>query len=105
MAYRAATGRKIAVKRNPKTARDVMRRHLREEGHTIAALARVWDMHPTSAYRRFYEPERPLSPQYIEAFIEWLKLDDFDAYELRYLGAIESGWQIDKNPNAKSPGV
>lgn len=93
MSARPATGRKITVKKRPITLRDVMRRHLREEGKTIAALSKVWDMHPTSCYRRFYD-KRPYPPQYVDSFIEWLRLDEFDAQELRLLGAIEAGWQI-----------
>lgn len=94
MSFRPSTGRKITVKKNPKTARDIMRRHLREEGKRIADLSEVWDMHPTSTYRRFYD-KRPMRPQMIDAFIELLKLDHEDATELRLFAAIEAGWQID----------
>lgn len=51
-------------------------------------------MHPSSAYRRFYD-KRPMKPQMIDAFIELLKLDHEDATELRLFAAIESGWQLD----------
>lgn len=94
MAFRQSTGRKITVKKNPKTTRDIMRRHLREEGKRIVDLCEVWDMHPSSAYRRFYD-KRPMKPQMIDAFIELLKLDHEDATELRLFAAIESGWQLD----------
>jgi chromatin segregation and condensation protein Rec8/ScpA/Scc1 (kleisin family) len=82
VAFRQATGRKITVRKNPKTARDIMRRHLREEGKRIVDLCEVWDM-------------RPMKPQMIDAFIELLKLDHEDATELRLFAAIEAGWQLD----------
>lgn len=93
MAFRPATGRKIKVEKNPKSLRAVMRRHLREEGLRIVDLSPVWDMHNNSTYRRFYD-NRPFPPQYVEAFIQLLQLDNFDAMELRLLGAIEAGWQL-----------
>ena len=93
MAFRQATGRKIEVEKHPKTVRALMRRHLREEGKLIIDLCPIWDMHENSVYRRFYD-KRPYSPQYIESFIEFLKLDEFDATELRLLGAIEAGWKL-----------
>ena len=95
MSFRPATGRKIQVKWTPRTSRDLIRRHLREEGKTIVRdLASWWDMHPNSAYRRMYDKRRPMTPGYIEAVIEGCKLDEFDANELRILGAIEAGWNI-----------
>ncbi|AHB12038.1 hypothetical protein Sano_18 [Xylella phage Sano] len=94
MSFRPSTGRKITVKKNPKTTRDIMRRHLREEGKRIVDLCDVWDMHPNSAYRRFYD-KRPMTPQMIDAFVTLLKLDHEDASELRLFAAIEAGWQLD----------
>lgn len=100
MAYRESTGRKITVQKNPKDVRAILRRHLREEKKTIAGdLARAWNMHPTSAHRRFYSDRSkrggaPFTPQMIDAAVEMLGLDEFDAHELRLQGAIESGWQI-----------
>lgn len=96
MAYRAATGRKIKVEKRPKDVRAILRRHLREEGKTISQLADVWDMHVNSVYRRFYD-SRPFPVQFVETAINFLKLDDFDANELRWHGAREAGWNI--NPD------
>lgn len=96
MAYRPATGRRAKVDKKPKTVRAIMRRHLRLEGKTMVDLAPVWDMRDTSVWRRFYDTKRAMSPQYIDSFIDFLKLDDFDAYELRLAGAIEAGWQLHK---------
>ena len=93
MSFRPSTGRKITVKRNPKTVRDIMRRHLREEGKRIVDLCPVRDMHANSAYRRFYD-KRPMTPQMIDAFIALLRLDHEDASELRLFAAIEAGWQL-----------
>lgn len=93
MAFRPATGRKIAVEKRPKSVRAVMRRHLREEGKRIVDLAPVWDMSENSVYRRFYD-DRPMQPQHIESFAAFVKLDDLDARELYHLGALEAGWRI-----------
>lgn len=96
MAFRASCGRPIqAPKGGVRTARDLMRRHLREERMHIKDLCPVWDMHENSAYRRFYD-SRPFTPQMIDGFVELLKLDEFDAYELRLQAAIEAGWQLNK---------
>lgn len=95
-------GRKIKVKKSPRSVRDIIRRHLREEGKTIVHdLAKWWQMHPRSAYRLMYKHERTFTPTYIEAVIAGLKLDEFDANELRLLAAIEAGWQL--NPNLGIP--
>lgn len=94
MAFRQSAGRKLQVVRTPITARDLIRRHLREEGMRInPELAQAWDMHPNSAYRRMYD-SRPFTPQMIDATIEVLHLDEFDANELRKRAANEAGWQI-----------
>lgn len=95
MAYRPATGRPIVVLSRPKTVRDLIRRHLREEGKTVEHdLARWWDMKPHSAHRCMYNTARKLGPAYIEAAIEGLGLDEFDANELRLYGARDAGWNF-----------
>lgn len=97
MSFRPSTGRKIAVKKLPVTTRDLLRRHLREEGKRIVPeLAQAWGMHGNSAYRRMYDP-RPFTPQMIDAAAEMLRLDAFDHNELRKRAAHEAGWQIDYN--------
>ena len=94
MSFRPSTGRKIAVKKLPVTTRDLLRRHLREEGKRIVPeLAQAWGMHGNSAYRRMY-CSRPFTPQMIDAAVAMLQLDDFDANEIRKLAANEAGWQI-----------
>lgn len=91
-------GRYISVKKNPKSSRDLLRRHLREEGKTIVHdLASWWGIHPNSAYRRMYDTHRPFTPTFIEQAITGLQLDAFDAQELRLLAAREAGWLIDPN--------
>lgn len=96
MAYRKATGRPLKVAVSVKTSRDLIRRHLHTRGLTIAnSLAIWWNMHPTSAYRRMYDKRRPLTPNYIEAAIEGLQLDNIDATRLRLLAAREAGWLLD----------
>ena len=94
MSFRPSTGRKIAVKKLPVTTRDLLRRHLHEEGKRIVPeLATAWNMHPNSTYRRMYDP-RPFTPQMIDAAAEMLRLDAFDANELRKRAAYEAGWRI-----------
>lgn len=90
---RYAAGRRITVPKMVRTARDLLRRHLREEGRELRSLAGPWNVQPSTVKTIFHQ-SRPLSPQYIDAAIEALKLDDFDALELRLQGAIEAGWQI-----------
>lgn len=93
MAYRPATGRPIVVVSRPKTVRDLIRRHLKEEGKTVEHdLARFWNIRPHSAHRRMYDQARKLTPAYIEAVIDGLRLDEFDANELRLFGARDAGW-------------
>lgn len=99
MAYRTSrnpTGRGIKVKKTPKDVRDLIRRHLKEEGLQIGRdLAKWWGVHPHTAYRRMYDFRRPFTPTYIEQAIEGLGLDEFDANELRLFGARDAGWAID----------
>lgn len=93
---RYAAGRRIKVVDSVKTVRDILRRHLREEGRDQKSLATVWDVKPDTVNHMFWERKRPFAPQHIDAFIEELKLDEFDAMELRWQAAIEAGWQLDK---------
>lgn len=97
---RYAAGRRVQVPKTVRTARDLIRRHLREEGRDLRSLAVPWNVKPESV-KYIMHHRRPLAPQHIDAFIESLKLDEFDALELRIQGAIEAGWQIRKI--AKSP--
>lgn len=93
---RYAAGRRIKVPRTVKTTRDIMRRHLFEGGVDMKDLAEPLDMQPSTVKRLFWERTRPLAPQHIDAFVEFMRLDEFDAQELRWQGAIEAGWQLDK---------
>lgn len=96
MAYRTPTGRKIEIKLGPRTVRRMIKEHLKYEKKTITHdLARIWNVHHNSAFRIIYEKRRPLSPEYVEAVITGLKLDEFDANALRLQGALEAGWKID----------
>ncbi|QIN95292.1 hypothetical protein DLP3_129 [Stenotrophomonas phage vB_SmaS_DLP_3] len=91
---RYAAGRRIVVPKKVKSTRDVMKRHLREEGIGYDALAVAWNMKSAEYVKHRIWRKTPLSPQYIDAFIELVKLDDRDALELRFLAAVEAGWQI-----------
>lgn len=90
---RYAAGRRIKVPKTVRTVRDLLRRHMREEGVNLKDLGPVWNMKHQSV-KAVMHHRRPISPQYIDAFIEAMKLDEFDANELRVLGAIEAGWNI-----------
>lgn len=56
-------------------------------------LAEAWGCSKGNVYDYFWSA-RPFSPQHVDAAIELLGLDEFDAAELRLLGAREAGWNI-----------
>lgn len=74
--------------------RAVIREHLREEGKTIRDLSEMLGLKFQSARRLMTPPERNFPPDYVERIIIGLQLDEFDANELRILGAIEAGWNL-----------
>ncbi|WP_017907434.1 hypothetical protein [Xanthomonas sp. SHU 199] len=92
---KACGGRPIRVPLGKVSVRQILRRHLREEGHRIIDLCVPWKCRPQSVYNAFFD-KRPFSPSHIDAAIQFLGLDEFDANELRLLGAREAGWHIDK---------
>jgi len=92
---RYAAGRTIRVAKTMRTTRDLIRRHLKEEKRYQSELAIPWNCKPSTAKAIMMRTGRPLSSQYIDAFVEWLKLDEFDATELHRLAAIENGFKID----------
>jgi hypothetical protein len=77
-----------------RTLRVAIRQHLREEGRTVTDLAKFWNMREQSARRLMCPPERRITPNHVEAVIAGLKLDEFDANDLRILGARAAGWNI-----------
>lgn len=90
----ACGGRPIRVPPGKASVRQLLRRHLREEGHRMQDLAGPWQCKPSTVYDMFCD-RRPLAPGHIDAAIDFLRLDEFDAAELRLLGAHEAGWAID----------
>jgi len=92
----ACGGRPIRVERGKATVRNLLRRHIREEGRRLQGLAEPWQCTRSTVYGAFCNGH-PFSPQHIEAAIAWLGLDEFDANELRIRGAREAGWSIDLN--------
>ena len=88
-------GRRISVQTSGvKTVRSIIREHLRYAGLTIKHdLARMLGITPVGA-ASLMTKKHPLAPQHIDVFIEAMKLDEFDALELRLRGAIEAGWQV-----------
>lgn len=93
---RYAAGRRIRVPKKVVSVRDMMRRHLYEERRDQGSLAKAWNVKPATV-KSIFMHGRPISPQYIDAFVEDLGLDEFDAQQLRWHGAIEAGWQLDRN--------
>lgn len=91
---RAVGGRPIRVPLGQNTVRAVLRRHLKEEGLRMQDLAPAWGCQKGNVYDYFWS-NKPFSPAHIEASIALLALDDFDAAELRLMGAREAGWKID----------
>ena len=77
------------------TARDILRRHLHEDGQRVQSLAQAWGIRRFSVWRVFQRTERHLQPHHVEGAITALHLDDFDANELRLVAAREAGWNID----------
>ena len=95
MAYRKNPGgRPLVYPKDPKTPRDLMRRHLREEGKRQKDFAAHLDVGHSAVTDYFCRKGRAMPPGIIDAFIEWLELDEFDALELRIRGAMATGWQI-----------
>lgn len=79
-----------------RTARDLLRRHLREEGLTISRdLARAWGIRGDNARQTMTRTHWPLSVRRIELAIALLQLDEFDAQELRLAAARDAGWRLD----------
>jgi len=77
------------------TARDMLRRHLHDAGRNLDSLATAWNCRRFSVWRIFQRTERPLQPHHVEGAITALRLDEFDANELRLRAAREAGWAID----------
>ncbi len=90
----ARGGRPIRVPLGKTTARQILRRHLAEEGKRMQDLAGPWQCRRQTVYDIFSDA-RAISPAHIDAAITWLRLDDFDANELRLVAAREAGWNID----------
>ncbi|WP_258077840.1 hypothetical protein [Xanthomonas arboricola] len=90
----AVGGRPIRVPVGKATVRQVLKRHLLEEGKRIQDLAEPWQCCVQNVYDRLSRG-RVLAPGHIDAAIAFLRLDEFDAAELRLLGAREAGWNID----------
>jgi len=73
----------------------MLRRYCREHGKPLSCLAAAWNCKVFSVWRAFARTTRPLLPHQVEAAIVLLRLDDFDANDLRLRAAREAGWKID----------
>lgn len=88
--------RPIALVAKPRTARELLRRHLREEGMTISGdLARAWGVRQEYARKAMTRTCHALPAARIEAAIVLLRLDEFDANELRRAAAWDAGYRWD----------
>ena len=93
---RYAAGRRVRVPRTIRTVRDMIRKHLYDAGVTQGDLGPVWNVKPATVKTiMMRKAPRPMSSQYIDAVVEFLKLDDFDATELHRQAAREAGYKID----------
>ncbi|WP_243350834.1 hypothetical protein [Stenotrophomonas acidaminiphila] len=91
---RAVSPHRVRVRRGQDTARAIIKRHFREEGRQMMELVDAWNCTRGHVYDLFCK-DRPLAPAHVEGAIRILKLDDFDANELRMVAAREAGWMID----------
>lgn len=79
-----------------RTVRDMLRKHLYDAQVAQGDLGAVWNCRPATVKTIMMRKNpRPMSSQYIDAFVEFLKLDDFDATELHRQAAREAGYKID----------
>lgn len=74
----------------------MIRKHLYDSGTTQGSLAVPWNCKPETVKTIMARRKpRPMSSQYIDALVEFLRLDEFDATELHRQGAREAGYKID----------
>ena len=91
-----AAGRRVKAPKTVRTLRDMIRKHLYDSRVTQGSLSAAWHCKPETVKTIMARRKaRPMSSQYIDAFVEFLKLDDFDATELHRQGAREAGYKID----------
>ena len=89
-------GKRVQVPPQVRSVRDMIRRHLALDRLTIKwDLSRMLGITPDAAHY-IMTHKHAIAPRRIEQFIAGMKLDDFDAHELRYQAAIEAGWQLNK---------
>ena len=95
MPFRFRMGQRHRPRKFACTVRDLIRQHLRTAGKTIEHdLAQWWQMQPHSAHRRMYDPQRALTPEYIDAVVEGLELSEREALRLHRQAALEYGFRI-----------
>lgn len=88
-------GRKLAPKSPQRTARNIIREHLRYERGTIThTLTRIWGVTYSGA-EKLMRSEHPLVAARLQQFAEAMKLDEFDTNELYLAGARDAGYRID----------
>lgn len=82
---------------NPRTVRAIMREHLRFAKMDIYNdLSRILGVSGLYAGTLMRRQKYAIVPSRIDRFIEAMQLDEFDANELRWQGAIEAGWKLNK---------
>ncbi len=98
-----AAGRRIRVPKTIRSVRDMIRKHLYDARVAQGDLSAAWNCKPETVKTILARKSpRPMSSQYIDAFVEFLRLDDFDATELHRQAAREAGYKID-GPSLADP--
>lgn len=93
---RYAAGRRVKVPKSVRSVRDMIRKHLYDNRIAQGDLGPVWNVRPATVKTIMMRKNpRPMSSQYIDALVEFLKLDDFDATALHRQAAREAGYKID----------
>lgn len=78
-----------------KTLRSTLREHLRRHRLSIKTdLSAILDLSPNGTASLMTKPTA-FAPRHVERIIERLGLNNQAAFELRLLGAIEAGWNLE----------
>jgi hypothetical protein len=89
------TGRRIAVEKQVRSARDLLRRYIKARGLRIIDLAEPWNMKVKTIEFHFYHRRRPhLEPWQIDAAADFLKLNQAQRTELHLFAARDMGWKV-----------
>lgn len=89
-------GRRVQPSVGGRRLCDMIRKHMANHNYSLAALAKVWGMTPSSVSTTLSRhKKRPMPAHYIAAVIDLFQLDEFDSTELYRQAAKEAGYLID----------